>query len=75
MENNSFYEKAWFCFGLSLMFAKIMGVINLSWWWCTAPFWAPVLLLCAMVVGVGTVWTIYIFYKFIKFMIKDEKDQ
>ena len=28
--------------GIVFIVLKLTGVINWSWWWVTAPFWAPV---------------------------------
>ena len=31
--------------GVVFVTLKLMGYINWSWWWVTAPFWAPVAVL------------------------------
>lgn len=42
--------------GVAFVVLKLVGVIDWSWWWVTAPFWAPTAALLAitaalMVVG------------------------
>jgi len=34
--------------GVVLVVLKLLGKITISWWWCTAPFWGPVVLLIAV---------------------------
>ncbi len=39
--------------GVALSALKIVGLVHWSWWWVTAPFWAPtvgVLAACAVIV-------------------------
>jgi hypothetical protein len=31
------------CVGAAFIALKVVGVLDLSWWWVTAPFWASVL--------------------------------
>ncbi len=40
--------------GVAFVVLKLCGVIHWSWWWVTAPFWAPVLLILG-VAGVALV--------------------
>ena len=28
--------------GVAFVVLKLMGIITWSWWWVTAPFWAPI---------------------------------
>ena len=35
--------------GVALVLLKALGYIDISWWWCTAPFWGPWLLILAIV--------------------------
>ena len=34
--------------GLIFITLKLTNVINWSWWWVTAPLWAPFALICAV---------------------------
>lgn len=38
--------------GVAFVVLKLCGVINWSWWWVTAPFWAgiPIFLLVVLVI-------------------------
>lgn len=35
--------------GVVFVVAKLLGLIGWSWWWVTAPFWAPPLVVIACV--------------------------
>lgn len=49
--------------GVAFVVLKLCGVIDWSWWWVTAPFWGPlVLLLAILIVGGGG----YLTYQAIK---------
>lgn len=40
--------------GVAFMVLKLCGVIDWSWWWVTAPFWGPpVLVLVILAIGVA----------------------
>lgn len=41
--------------GVAFVVLKLCGVIDWSWWWVTAPFWAPlaVVTLLASLLGLG----------------------
>lgn len=41
--------------GVAFVVLKLCGVINWSWWWVTAPFWAPVVLLVLVLICLGVV--------------------
>ena len=32
---------------------KLCGVITWSWWWVTLPFWGPLALVVALIIGCG----------------------
>lgn len=36
--------------GVAFIVLKLTGVINWSWWWITAPFWGPVVLIIGIIV-------------------------
>ena len=36
--------------GVAFVILKLCGVIKWSWWWVTAPFWAPIALLMLFLV-------------------------
>lgn len=36
--------------GVVFVTLKLLGVINWSWWWVTAPFWAPSLVFIAFLI-------------------------
>jgi membrane-bound ClpP family serine protease len=38
--------------GVAFVVLKLIGVINWSWWWVTAPFWGPFVLLLAILAAV-----------------------
>ena len=42
---------------------KLIGTINWSWWWVTAPLWGPITLIILIVVGYGVVYAIAETYK------------
>ena len=35
--------------GVAFVVLKLCGVIDWSWWWVTAPFWVPVVLMIVIV--------------------------
>ena len=39
--------------GVAFVVLKLCGVIDWSWWWVTAPFWGPVLLVLVILGVVG----------------------
>lgn len=39
--------------GVVFVTLKLIGIIDWSWWWVTAPFWGPVVLGLALVGFVG----------------------
>lgn len=39
--------------GVAFVVLKLIGVINWSWWWVTAPFWGPFALVLVVLVIVG----------------------
>lgn len=41
--------------GVAFVILKLCHVINWSWWWVTAPFWAGLALLWVIFAGVGIV--------------------
>lgn len=47
--------------GLFLVFLvlKLLGHIDWSWWWVTAPLWAPLAVLLVVLVGVLLVWAVF----------------
>lgn len=49
--------------GVVFVTLKLLGIINWSWWWVTAPFWAPIAIVVAIflvgLVGFG----IYSFWR------------
>jgi phosphoglycerol transferase MdoB-like AlkP superfamily enzyme len=43
--------------GVAFVVLKLTGVINWSWWWVTAPFWAPLAVaLVVMLVCFGIIY-------------------
>lgn len=36
--------------GIVFIILKLVGVINWSWWWVTAPFWIPIALYLIVIV-------------------------
>lgn len=48
--------------GVVFVTLKLCGVINWSWWWVTAPFWAGLALLAAIALlalifaGIAAIW-------------------
>lgn len=36
--------------GVAFVVLKLMGYINWSWWWVTAPFWIPILIGIAILI-------------------------
>jgi len=38
--------------GTAFIILKLCGVIDWSWWWVTAPIWAPLALLILILIGV-----------------------
>ncbi len=45
--------------GVVFVVLKLCGVINWSWWWVTAPFWAPFALVLAIGIPCFIVYMIY----------------
>lgn len=41
--------------GVVFVTLKLIGIINWSWWWITAPFWGPVVLGLTLVFFTGIV--------------------
>lgn len=41
--------------GVVFVTLKLIGIIDWSWWWITAPFWGPVVLGLALVFFTGIV--------------------
>lgn len=41
-----------FCSGLGLLFIglKLGGIIGWSWWWVTAPFWGPAIIVLLLLI-------------------------
>jgi len=37
--------------GIAFVVLKLCGVIGWSWWWVTAPFWAPLVLVVGFIAG------------------------
>ena len=42
--------------GVAFVVLKLIGVIDWSWWWVTAPFWGGLALVIGIVIIVGVVW-------------------
>lgn len=38
-----------YALGFIFMLLKIIGTVGWSWWWVTAPFWTPVVLIAILV--------------------------
>jgi hypothetical protein len=36
--------------GVVFVTLKLLGIITWSWWWVTAPFWAPLAIIFAIIV-------------------------
>ena len=49
-----------FCIGLFLIFLvlKLVGVIDWSWWWVTAPLWMPWAIWAGLLVLIGVFYLI-----------------
>lgn len=47
MKNQIVFNSTNICglLGIAFVILKLVGVINWSWWWVTAPFWIPVIFL------------------------------
>ena len=66
MDNKQFYyeikpkESDGGFFLLFVIFAilKLIGVIDQSWWWVTAPLWIPVAFYFALLISYTVVWLI-----------------
>lgn len=41
--------------GVAFIVLKLIGVINWSWWWVTAPLWGPWALVLVVLVVIGVV--------------------
>lgn len=44
--------------GVAFVVLKLMGIITWSWWWVTAPFWGPVVLLLVVCLVAVAVWAV-----------------
>lgn len=44
--------------GVAFVVLKLTGYIEWSWWWVTAPFWAPLAVLAIFMAFVGIGWLI-----------------
>jgi hypothetical protein len=44
--------------GLIFVTMKILGYLKWSWWWATAPFWAPPSIALALLVIGGTLYVV-----------------
>lgn len=42
--------------GVAFVVLKLTGYIAWSWWWVTAPFWAPLAIFAVFMVFVGIGW-------------------
>lgn len=42
--------------GVVFVTLKLCNVIDWSWWWVTAPFWAPLAFLAVLIVALGIVY-------------------
>lgn len=41
--------------GIVFIVLKLTGVINWSWWWVTAPFWIPIVLVIIVLLITGLI--------------------
>ena len=44
--------------GLIFIVLKLIGVIDWSWWWVTAPFWIPIVIVLLVIVIIIIVYSI-----------------
>jgi len=35
---------------IALLVLKLIGIINISWWWITAPLWAPTTICIVLII-------------------------
>lgn len=44
--------------GVAFVVLKLCHVINWSWWWVTAPFWGPIVLVLIILLIFAAVWLV-----------------
>lgn len=46
--------------GIAFIVLKLTGIINWSWWWVLAPFWAPIVLVLLLLIFmlIGLIWVV-----------------
>lgn len=45
--------------GVSFVVLKLTNVIDWSWWWVTAPFWIPAIVVILIPVVIFVVWVVH----------------
>ena len=52
--------------GIAFIVLKLVGIIDWSWWWVTAPLWIPIIIFLCFVGG------LYAFYQILKYYNKNK---
>lgn len=45
--------------GVLFVALKLLGIIDWSWWWVTAPFWLPLALVLGLLLVLGVPYILY----------------